>query len=114
MEFGYAAADLVVARAGATTIAELQVTGKASLLVPLPTSADDHQRRNAEAMREAGASVMLLDSELGSRLRDEVVSLVKDNARLRQMGEHAKSLANPDADRTIAEHVVALARTRHS
>lgn len=111
IELAYIAADLVIARAGAMTITELRALGRPSILVPLPTAADDHQRVNAEAMEREGASAMVLDADLGTRLYDTVTGLLADPERLRSMGEHAGRLAAPDADERIARRVLEIAAT---
>ena len=94
----FAESDLVVCRAGATTTAELIAAGKASLMVPFPFAADDHQRRNAEALERAGASRMVLQQEAtGERLAREIGALVEDPTRVTRMEEAARSLARGDA-----------------
>jgi UDP-N-acetylglucosamine--N-acetylmuramyl-(pentapeptide) pyrophosphoryl-undecaprenol N-acetylglucosamine transferase len=106
-----AAADLVVCRAGATTIAELAVAGRPAILVPLPQAADDHQRRNARVLEEAGAAVVIEQRELtGERLAREIAALADDPARRRALGAAVRRFARPEAARTIAERVLALAR----
>ena len=103
-------ADLVVCRAGATTLAELTASGRASILVPLPTAADDHQRRNARALVKQGAALMVEQRELsGDRLAAEIVSLVADGERRRSIGAAARRLARPDAARAIVDRVLGLA-----
>jgi UDP-N-acetylglucosamine--N-acetylmuramyl-(pentapeptide) pyrophosphoryl-undecaprenol N-acetylglucosamine transferase len=107
----YAATDLVLARAG-STIAEICAAGKPSLLVPLATAADDHQRKNAEVLVDAGAAVMMLQRDvtpatLLAGLRD----LLLDPERRAQMAAKAKSLARAGAVERIASMVVALANT---
>jgi UDP-N-acetylglucosamine--N-acetylmuramyl-(pentapeptide) pyrophosphoryl-undecaprenol N-acetylglucosamine transferase len=105
----YAAADLVLARAG-STIAELCAAGKPSLLVPLPTAADDHQRHNAEVLVNAGAAAMLLQRDLTPEsLLDALRSLLLNPARRAEMAVRAKSLAKPGALERIAAMVVGLA-----
>lgn len=106
MELGYAAADLVLARAGATTIAELAAVGKPSLLVPLPTAADDHQRVNASAMERAGAGAMLLDADLREKLFPTIMRLLSDAERLDTMGRNVSRMGVPDADERIAKAVL--------
>jgi len=104
------AADLVVCRAGATTLAELAAAARPSILVPFPGATDDHQRRNAEAMARAGAARFLDQRELtGERLAAEIVELAGDGAARARMREQAASLARPDAARVIADRVLALA-----
>jgi UDP-N-acetylglucosamine--N-acetylmuramyl-(pentapeptide) pyrophosphoryl-undecaprenol N-acetylglucosamine transferase len=107
------AADLVVCRAGATTLAELAASGRASILVPLPTATDDHQRKNAEALVRQGAAHMVEQRELtGDRLAAEILTLAGDPERLRRISEAAARLARPDAASAIAERIEALARTK--
>lgn len=104
-------ADLVVSRAGATTLAELTASGTPSLLVPLPTATDDHQRRNAEALARTGAAEVIEQAQLsGERLAARLLALLDDEARLAAMGTAARGAAKPDAAREIAARVIALAR----
>jgi UDP-N-acetylglucosamine--N-acetylmuramyl-(pentapeptide) pyrophosphoryl-undecaprenol N-acetylglucosamine transferase len=104
------AADLVVCRAGATTIAELTAAGRAAILVPLPTATDDHQRKNALALVKDGAARMLDQRELsGDRLAAEIVAFTDNAEERRRVGEAARRLARPDAARVIVDRVLALA-----
>jgi UDP-N-acetylglucosamine--N-acetylmuramyl-(pentapeptide) pyrophosphoryl-undecaprenol N-acetylglucosamine transferase len=104
------AADLVICRAGATTLAELTASGKPSILVPLPTATDDHQRRNTIALVNQGASTLVEQRELsGDRLTTEIHALAADEALRRRMGEAARRIARPDAARVIVDRVLALA-----
>jgi len=104
MPAAFAQADLVLCRAGASAMAELAAAGKPSILVPLPTAADDHQLHNAQAFDRAGAGRMVLDRDLnGQRLFDEVKSLASDPAALRTAGENARAFAHPDAARRAAD-----------
>ena len=91
-------ADLVLCRAGATTCAELSAAGKASIMIPLPTAADDHQRKNAEALQMAGAAKMILQSDLSKEsLAQEITDLINAPEKITAMENAAKSLAKPDA-----------------
>jgi UDP-N-acetylglucosamine--N-acetylmuramyl-(pentapeptide) pyrophosphoryl-undecaprenol N-acetylglucosamine transferase len=102
-------ADLVVCRAGATTLAELTAAGRPSILVPLPTATDDHQRRNAQAMADAGAARVLDQRELtGDRLAADITSLFSDAAARTRMAAAARSLARPDAARAIVARILEL------
>ena len=104
-------ADLVVSRAGATTIAELTAAGRASILVPLPTAADDHQKKNAEVLARAGASELVEQKDLPSgALADRLLGLARDPARREAMARAARTLAHPDAARIIVDRVLELAR----
>jgi UDP-N-acetylglucosamine--N-acetylmuramyl-(pentapeptide) pyrophosphoryl-undecaprenol N-acetylglucosamine transferase len=103
-------ADLVVSRAGATTVAELAAAGRPAILVPLPTAADDHQRKNAEVMQRLGAAVYLDERDLsGERLAHEMLSLAADRPRRAAMARAARTVARPDAARQIADRVWMLA-----
>jgi UDP-N-acetylglucosamine--N-acetylmuramyl-(pentapeptide) pyrophosphoryl-undecaprenol N-acetylglucosamine transferase len=105
------AADLVVSRAGATTIAELTAAGKPALLIPLPTAADDHQRKNAEVLARAGAAEVIEESTLtGSSLAARIIALAEDAPRRTSMARAARALAKPDAARVIVDRVLELAR----
>jgi len=106
----YEACDLVLCRAG-STVAELAVAGRPAVLVPLPTAADDHQRKNAEIVADAGAAVMVLQAGLTAQiLCSMLVGLLNDEPRLRAMGERARGLARPGALGRIAGMVVDLAK----
>jgi len=100
----YAAADFVIARAGASTVFELAALGKPALLVPYPFAANDHQRLNAEAMVGVGAAWILLDQYCdGPRLAATVQAALEKPDVLRAMGERARALARPDAAERIVE-----------
>ena len=114
MRGAFAAADLVVSRAGMSTVSELAAAGKPSILVPLPTAADQHQLRNAEAFEKAGAALLVLDSEMnGARLVQEVRMLAADPARLERMGHAARTFAKPGAALRAAEILESLASQKH-
>lgn len=102
-------ADLVVSRAGAMTLAELQAAGRPAVLVPFPHATDDHQTRNAEACRKAGAVVVLADGDCdGPALAAMVDELLVDRDRLRDMGRAAAGLARPQAAQIIAADLLNL------
>ena len=105
------AADLVICRAGATTLAELTASGRPSILIPLPTATDDHQRKNAEALVSKGAARMIDQRELsGERLATEVVALTSDERGRAEMSARARQMARPDAAKVIVDRVLELAR----
>ena len=111
MDLLLAAADLLVGRAGGTTVAELAEVGLPGLLVPLPIAPRDHQTANAAALVGAGAAILVPDAELdGPRVVRELQPLLDDPARLAAMGEAALSLAHPDAADRVADLVEANAR----
>jgi UDP-N-acetylglucosamine--N-acetylmuramyl-(pentapeptide) pyrophosphoryl-undecaprenol N-acetylglucosamine transferase len=111
MAGAYAAADLVIARAGALTLAELAVAGRPAILLPLPTAAADHQTRNARAFADAGAA-LLLDQETttGAVLVDAVVTLLDDPGRRATMALAMRTLARPGAAGEVADRLQALIR----
>lgn len=106
----YAAADLVVGRAGAGTVAELAYVAKSAILIPLPGAGGDEQMVNARVLADAGAAVVLPQHEATpERLRDEILSLLADPARRSTMVAAAKTVARPDAARHLADALLALA-----
>jgi UDP-N-acetylglucosamine--N-acetylmuramyl-(pentapeptide) pyrophosphoryl-undecaprenol N-acetylglucosamine transferase len=104
MERRFGAADLVVARSGATTCAELQAAGKAAVLVPFAKAADDHQRRNARAMEARGAAVVVEEKDLsGESLAGAIRGLLEDPRRLEKTGDAARAMSRPDAAARVAD-----------
>lgn len=111
MDQAYARADLLVCRAGATTVAELTAFGKAAILVPYPYAIYDHQRGNAQALQERGAADMILDRELsGENLAARIRSFFADRGRIERMASAARALGRPDAAARVVEECYALAR----
>jgi len=109
MALAYRAADLVVARAGAMTVAELCAWGKPSILVPLPTAAADHQTHNAAALAAAGAAIDLSEQGLTPyTLAQEVTALMADRTRLESLGTLARDRGHPDAAREIMSKILTL------
>ncbi len=109
IEYAYAACDLVLARAGATTLAEITAAGVASVLVPYPYAAADHQTENAKAMEEGGAAVLCAESDLGSLLGDIMTDLLGNADKLKDMARRARSLGHPSAAHDLAQAVLRLA-----
>lgn len=104
-------ADLVICRAGATSCAEIAAAGKAAIMIPLPTAADDHQRKNAEALQKAGAAKMILQRDLnGESLANEILELINSPAKISAMESAAKKLARADAAETAVNLIEELAR----
>ncbi|GBE02533.1 MAG TPA: undecaprenyldiphospho-muramoylpentapeptide beta-N-acetylglucosaminyltransferase [Nitrospirae bacterium] len=109
MPEAYAIADLVISRAGATTIAEVCATGKPSVLIPYPHAAGNHQEVNAEKLQSLGATVMIRDAELtGKRLADEIKRFYSDRGFRESMGRRAVGFGRPEAVKRIADIVVSL------
>jgi UDP-N-acetylglucosamine--N-acetylmuramyl-(pentapeptide) pyrophosphoryl-undecaprenol N-acetylglucosamine transferase len=102
-------ADLIVCRAGATTLAEIAAAGKAAILIPLPTATDDHQRKNAEALAARGAAEVLLQPDAtGDVLAARILGLAGDRARQQRMAASARTFARPDAARVIVDRALEL------
>jgi UDP-N-acetylglucosamine--N-acetylmuramyl-(pentapeptide) pyrophosphoryl-undecaprenol N-acetylglucosamine transferase len=106
----FARATLVIARSGASTVAELAAAGRASLLVPFAAAADDHQTRNAEEMVKAGAAVMLREQDVlaSSKFPQTLKDLLSDSGHLATMASAAKTQAHPGAAEKIADRLAAL------
>lgn len=113
MELAYAVADLVVARAGATTCAEVAVCGLPSILVPYPHATGHHQDANARALERAGGAMVIADDELdGATLAARIAGLLDDSATLASMAQGARSWSRPDAAEALAAVVVAAGGSR--
>lgn len=111
MPAAFAEADLVISRAGASTVGELCAAGRASILVPYPHAADDHQTRNAEALAATGGALVVSDAEWdGARMVREIEALLADPSRLERMEQAARSLARPHAARRAADVLEEVAR----
>lgn len=108
MDLAYAAADLVIARAGALTISELCVCGKAAILIPSPNVAEDHQTSNAMSLVKKDAAVLVKDNEARSFLVKTALDLLNDEKRINELEINIKKLAMPDASARIARECLAL------
>jgi UDP-N-acetylglucosamine--N-acetylmuramyl-(pentapeptide) pyrophosphoryl-undecaprenol N-acetylglucosamine transferase len=109
----YAAADLIVARSGATTVAELKAAGRAAILVPFPQATDDHQTKNAQALVEQGAALLISNADLtGKRLADVIRELFGTPGRLNEIENNARRIAILDAEARIV-NLVETAISRH-
>lgn len=110
MDTAYRAADVVVSRAGAGTISELQNLGKAVILIPSPNVAEDHQRHNAEALSTRGAAIMILDADAPARLSPTLASLIDDPEAQRKLTENISSMALKGADERIVDQLEKIIR----
>ncbi len=109
MADAFAEADLLICRAGATSIAEIAASGKAAVLIPFPYAAHDHQTQNARVMTEAGAAIMVPEKTLNGKVLGQIIeSLHSDPDRLRAMSERAAQMGKPDAADTIVNACLAL------
>ena len=111
MDLAYACADVVVARAGAGTISELCLLGKAAILVPSPNVAEDHQTKNAMALVEKGAAIMLKDAEAEEKFGDTLEHLLCDEGKLASLRASIGTLAIRDSDEKIAREILSLIKT---
>jgi UDP-N-acetylglucosamine--N-acetylmuramyl-(pentapeptide) pyrophosphoryl-undecaprenol N-acetylglucosamine transferase len=110
MADAYAAADLIICRAGATSLAEITAAGKAAILIPYPWAANDHQTKNAQVLDSAGAAVMINENELtGDKLFGVIDDLLADKQKLRQMEETSVKLGNIQAAAKIVDACMELA-----
>lgn len=106
MDLAYAAADIVVARAGAGTISELCLLEKAAVLIPSPNVAEDHQTKNAMALVDKGAAVMIRDTEAEERLEQVLTGLLSDEKQRKELEKHIAKLAIRDSDEQIAGEIL--------
>jgi UDP-N-acetylglucosamine--N-acetylmuramyl-(pentapeptide) pyrophosphoryl-undecaprenol N-acetylglucosamine transferase len=106
MEYAYAAADVVISRAGAMAIAELCVVAKPSILVPYPFAAEDHQTANARNLEQKHAGIMIKDEETKNRLVNEAINLVKDEKRSAELSKNISALGVRNADEVIAREIL--------
>ncbi len=108
MDVAYRAADLVVSRAGAGSISELQLLGKPVILVPSPNVAEDHQRKNALALADRDAAVMILDADAAAKLPEAIVRLSDDSGARDRLSRNILAMALPDSDEKIVDAVLEL------
>lgn len=112
MDLAYAAADMVISRAGAIAISELSATGKPSIFVPLPTAAEDHQTHNAEALVKQNAAIHLKNSEAKEKLGKIAVDLAINNQLRKTLSENIRKMAVKDSANRIAEEILEMIKPR--
>jgi len=112
MDYAYAAADVVISRAGALAIAELCIAGKPVVFVPYPFAAEDHQTSNAAALVNGNAAMMVKDNDVKAELLKKVKEILSDADKQAHMSAHLKAMAIKDADERIANKVIAIAGTK--
>ena len=112
MDLAYAVADAVVSRAGALAISELALVRKPVIFVPSPNVAEDHQRKNAEALVKEDAALMVLDADAPRHLIDQAIALLNDPSRQQVLQQNIGQLARPEAAQQIAEEVLSLVKTQ--
>jgi UDP-N-acetylglucosamine--N-acetylmuramyl-(pentapeptide) pyrophosphoryl-undecaprenol N-acetylglucosamine transferase len=110
MDYAFAAADIIISRAGAGTISELCLVGKPVILVPSPNVAEDHQTKNALTVSEQGAAILVRDDQAVEKLVNEALGLIKDENRKKSLSENIRRLEEKDTDIRIAREVLKLIR----
>lgn len=112
MDYAYAAADVVVSRSGACSVSELALAGKAVIFVPSPNVAEDHQTKNARALADRGAALLIPDAEAVEKAISAAIALAGDTPRREELQRNIRTMATPDAARTVAAEIIKLARRR--
>ena len=108
MDYVYAAADVIISRAGASSVSELCIVGKPVLFIPSPNVAEDHQTKNAKAIVDKKGALLLKESELDSQFSLVFEALLKDEGKQKQLSENIKELAMPQATKQIVDAIVQL------
>ncbi len=114
MDLAYAMADVIICRSGALTISELCFAGKPAIFIPSPNVAENHQMKNAMALVEAKAAWIIHDEDAREQIIAKALALLQDETERKQLSEHIRKLAMPDAAARIAEQVLKLALDKHS
>ena len=114
MDMAYRAADLVVSRAGASSISELQLLGKPAILVPSPNVAEDHQTKNARALADRGAAIMVRDADAGANLVETMLDTAADDTKLADLGTNVSKMALRDAAERIVDEVEKIIENHRS
>ncbi len=112
IDLAYSAADIVICRAGITSIMEIAYLKMASILIPLPSSAENHQELNALSMEKRNAAIVVLQRDLEKRLSKEIISLINDEEKLRELRNNVNEFSDPDAAKKIAGEAIKLIRKR--
>ena len=108
MDFVYAAADVIVSRAGASSVSELCIVGKPVIFIPSPNVAEDHQTKNAQAIVDAKGAILLKEAELETQFSIVFEALIKDQDKQKQLSENIKKLAKPNATKIIVNEIAKL------
>jgi UDP-N-acetylglucosamine--N-acetylmuramyl-(pentapeptide) pyrophosphoryl-undecaprenol N-acetylglucosamine transferase len=108
MDLAYAAADVVISRAGASSVSELCIVGKPVIFIPSPNVAEDHQTKNALAIIEKNGAILLKESELDTQFANTFNSLLNDESKQRELSENIKKLAMPNATKDIVDEIIKL------
>lgn len=110
MDYAYSISDCIICRAGALTISEISLVGKPAIFVPSPNVAEDHQRKNAQALVDNKAAIMIEDKEANEILLDRALELLEDKDTQKRLSENIRTMAAPGADDIIADEIISLAQ----
>ena len=113
MDFAYAAADVVISRAGASSISELAIVGKPAILVPYPYAAEDHQTKNAMTLVESNAAIHVKDSEAVGKLVNQTLTLINDKEKQNDLKKNILNKSRPSADMEIAKEIMKLVNQKN-
>ena len=108
MDFAYALADVIISRAGAIAISEICAVGKPTIFVPLPSAAEDHQTKNAMALVNKNAAILIEDNEVEGKIADSILSLLNDEKRQLELAKNIKELAITNSSELIADEILKL------
>jgi UDP-N-acetylglucosamine--N-acetylmuramyl-(pentapeptide) pyrophosphoryl-undecaprenol N-acetylglucosamine transferase len=108
MDLVYAAADIVISRAGASSVSELAIVGKPVIFIPSPNVAEDHQTKNAQSIVNKNGAIMLKESELDEKFESVFTSLLNDENQQKELSKNIKSLALPNATQQIVNEIVKI------
>ena len=108
MDLAYAAADVIISRAGAVSISEVALVQKPAILVPSPNVAEDHQTKNAKSLADKNAAIIINDNEAKEKLITEVLKLIRDENKLAELKQNIEKFAKPDSAKKIAEEIIEL------
>src|SRR5690606_13303262 len=108
MDLVYAAADMIISRAGASSVSELAIVGKPTIFIPSPNVAEDHQTKNAKSIADKNGAILIKESELEIRFEDVFSELVQNDELQRKLSQNIKELAKPNATKDIVDEVVKL------
>jgi UDP-N-acetylglucosamine--N-acetylmuramyl-(pentapeptide) pyrophosphoryl-undecaprenol N-acetylglucosamine transferase len=112
MDLAYAAADIIISRAGAISVSELCLVGKPVIFIPSPNVAEDHQTKNALSISSKGAAIVLKEADADKNFESELALLVKDEHKQKQLSENIKKLAKPNATNDIVAEVIKLLKKK--
>ena len=106
MELAYAVADVIISRAGASSVSELCVVGKPVIFIPSPNVAEDHQTKNARAIEQKQAAILIRETDLGTTFATTFTELINDEVKQQSLSQHIKTLALPNATKEIVNIIL--------